>query len=135
MQINPYVIFDGQCRDAFTFYEKCLGGTLQLSPYGDMPQPDGQGPQQPPDRIMHAQLEAQGAVLMGSDGPGGDGAKDAVWVSISVDAADEADRIFTDLSDGGLVVMPIGETFWALRFGMLKDRFGVSWMVNCPRPQ
>ena len=103
MQINPYLIFDGTCRDAFTTYEKILGGTVQLMTYGETPA--GGGPPQPPENIMHAHLEAHGAVLMGSDGP------------------------------GGTVVMPIAETFWALRFAMLKDRFGVSWMVNCSKPR
>jgi PhnB protein len=133
MQINPYVIFDGQCREAFTTYEKCLGGTAQLMTYGDSPQMDG--PPQPADHIMHAHLEAHGAVLMGSDGPGGDGPKESVWVSLTVEAVDEAERIFGELGNGGHIVMPIGETFWAQRFGMLKDRFGVSWMVNCSKPQ
>lgn len=133
MQINPYLIFDGTCRDAFTTYEKILGGTAQLMTYGDAPKMDG--PQQPADHIMHAYLDAHGAVLMGSDGPGGDGAKDAVWVSLSIDAIEEAERVYKELLDGGTVVMPIGETFWALRFAMLKDRFGVSWMINCSRPQ
>lgn len=130
MQIEPYVIFDGQCREAFTHYATCLGGRVDFHAYGDMP-PGGDGPAQPPDRIMHARLEAAGAVLLGSDGPGGDGPKDAVWVSVGVADPAEADRIFAALSTGGHIVMPIGETFWAQRFGMLKDRFGVSWMVNC----
>ena len=132
MQINPYLIFDGTCREAFTAYEKVLGGKAHLMPYGDAP-PSG-GPAQPADHIMHAHLDAAGAVLMGSDGPRGDGAKDAVFVSISVDDTAEAERIFRELAEGGTVVMPIGETFWAARFGMLKDRFGVSWMVNCSTP-
>ncbi len=132
MQISPYVIFDGQCRDAFSTYEKVLGGTVQLHTYGNAPA--GDGPPQPADNIMHARLEAHGAVLMGSDGPGGDGAKDAVWVSLSIEAVEEAERVFQELAEGGTVVLPIGETFWALRFGMLKDRFGVSWMVNCEKP-
>lgn len=132
MQINPYVIFDGQCREAFTAYEKCLGGKARLMTYGDAP--PSEGPAQPPERIMHAHLEAHGAQLMGSDGPGGDSAKDSVWVSLSVEDVAEAERVFRELAEGGSVVMPIAETFWALRFGMLKDRFGVSWMVNCSRP-
>lgn len=130
MEINPYVIFNGQCREAFTAYERCLGGTVQLMPYGDMP-PGGRGPQQPADWIMHARLEAHGAVLMGSDGPGGDTPRKSVWISLTVKTTDEAERVFRELADGGAVEMPIGETFWALRFGMLTDRFGVSWMVNC----
>lgn len=132
MQINPYVIFDGKCREAFTAYGKVLGSTARLVTYGETPA--GGGPPQPADHIMHAYLEAGGAVLMGSDGPGGDGPKDSVWVSINVDAPADADRIFGELAEGGTVVMPIAETFWALRFGMLKDRFGVSWMVNCSKP-
>ena len=133
MQINPYLIFDGTCRDAFTTYEKILGGTVQLMTYADTPA--GDGLPQPPENIMHAYLEAHGAVLMGSDGPGGDGAKDAVWVSLSVESVEEAERVFKELAEGGTVVMPIAETFWALRFAMLKDRFGVSWMVNCSKPR
>ena len=133
MQINPYLIFDGQCREAFTTYATCLGGEVQLMTYADAPATGG--PPQPADHIMHAHLEAHGAVLMGSDGPGGDVAKESVWVSLSVDAVEEAERIFHELAQGGQVVMPIGETFWALRFGMLKDRFGVSWMVNCSKPR
>ena len=66
---------------------------------------------------------------------GGDGAKDAVWVSLSVESVEEAERVFKELAEGGTVVMPIAETFWALRFAMLKDRFGVSWMVNCSKPR
>ena len=137
MQINPYLIFNGTCRDAFQTYAKVLGGTLQVHTYGDIPPGAGQddGPKQPPDNVMHAQLEAHGAVLMGSDGPEGDGPKDAVWVSLSITAVEEAERVFNELTEGGTVVMPIGETFWAQRFGMLKDRFGVSWMVNCEKPR
>lgn len=131
MQINPYLIFAGNCRDAFTTYEKVLGGTAQLMPYGDAPPADG--PPQPPDHIMHARLEAHGGVLMGSDGPGGEAPKDSVWVSLGIDSVDEAERVFQELAHGGQIVMPIGETFWARRFGMLKDRFGVSWMVNCSK--
>lgn len=132
MQINPYLIFDGQCRDAFTAYEQCLGGKAHLVSYGEAPPSDG--PSQAPDRIMHAHLETHGAALMGSDGPGGAAPKDSVWVSLSVDEVGEAERIFNELASGGSVVMPIGETFWAQRFGMLKDRFGVAWMINCSRP-
>ena len=84
---------------------------------------------------MHARLEAHGAVLMGSDGPGGDAGKDIVWVSLTVGRRGGGRAHLRALAEGGHVVMPIGETFWALRFGMLKDRFGVSWMVNCSRPQ
>ena len=133
MQINPYVIFDGQCREAFSTYAQCLGGTVSFSTYGEMPG-GVQQPGQSPDRIMHARLEAHGAVLLGSDGPGGEAAKDAVWVSLTLHDTAEAERIYAALTEGGQAVMPLAETFWAPRFGMLKDRFGVSWMINCERP-
>ena len=96
--------------------------------YGEAP--PAEGPAQPPDHVMHARLEAHGAVLMASDGPGGDAGKDNVWVSLTLDDVAEAERVFGALAEGGQVVMPIGETFWALRFGMLKDRFGVRGCVN-----
>jgi PhnB protein len=133
MEISPYVMFGGQCREAFTAYQQVLGGTLQVMTYGEGPPVDG--PAQPPDHVMHARLEAHGAVLMASDGPGGDAGKDNVWVSLTVGEVDEAERIFEALAERGQIVMPIGETFWALRFGMLKDRFGVSWMINCSQPR
>ncbi|WP_396625921.1 VOC family protein [Luteitalea sp.] len=132
MQINPYVIFNGQCREAFSTYAQCLGGDVTFSTYGEMPG-GVQQPGQSPDHIMHARLEAHGAVLLGSDGPGGDGPKDAVWVSVTLHDTGEAERIFAALAEGGHVVMPLAETFWAPRFGMLKDRFGLSWMINCER--
>lgn len=134
MQINPYVIFDGQCREAFDAYAACLGGQVSYRTYGEMPAGDG-GSQQPPDHIMHARLEAHGAVLMGSDGPGGHAAKSGIWISLDIADPAEADRTFGALATDGRVVMPIGETFWARRFGMLTDRFGVSWMINCDKGQ
>jgi PhnB protein len=133
MEISPYVMFAVQFSEAFTTYQKILGGALQVMTYGDAPA--SQGPPQPPDHVMHARLEAPGAVLMASDGPGGDAGKDNVWISLTLDDVAEAERVYGALAEGGNVVMPIGETFWALRFGMLKDRFGVSWMVNCSKPR
>jgi PhnB protein len=93
--------------------------------------------QMPPemrDKVMHVSLEAKGATLMGSDAPP-DRFKPAQGfaVSVNVDTADEAERIFAALSEGATVGMPIQETFWATRFGMLVDRFGTPWMVNCEK--
>jgi PhnB protein len=137
MQVNPYLMFAGQCEEAFTFYAKCLGGKIEamLAHEGT---PAEQGV--PPDwrkKILHARLNlGDGAVLMASDSPPGRQSKpQGFCVSIQVKQAAEAERIFHALAENGTITMPIGETFFAVRFGMLVDRFGIPWMVNCPRPQ
>lgn len=140
MRLNPYLIFDGQCEAAFKFYQQHLGGTLQAmirfadAPKGDDGQPGcGPMPANFMDRIMHACLVIDGQMLMASDtGPQFpyDGIK-GCSVSLNVDSIAEAERIFAALSDNGTVQMPLGTTFWAARFGMCTDRFGVPWMINC----
>ena len=136
MQITPYLNFDGQCRAAFQFYERCLGGQIpMMMTYGESPMA-AQTPAEQRDRIMHTRLQVGDAMLMGSDMPPepcGEGMKGS-QVTIGVDNPAEAERIFNALSEGGTVRMPIQETFWAVRFGMLVDKFGISWMVNCERP-
>ena len=136
MQWNPHLAFDGRCKEAFEFYEKCLGGKIvAMIGYGDTPAKE----HMPPDtgaRIMHARLVLGDQVLMGCDAHPEvpyDGIR-GNDVAVHVGAADEAERLFAALSEGGTVQMPIGETFWAVRFGMLTDRFGVPWMINCEKP-
>ena len=135
MKINTYLGFDGNCAEAFRFYERVLGGSIDMMmTYGESPEADRVGPDQR-DRIMHAHMSVNGQSLMGGDAPAGMHSKPAGFcVSINVDAETEAERVFADLSQGGQVQMPIGETFWAKRFGMCIDRFGTPWMVNCPKP-
>jgi PhnB protein len=132
MQIRPYLSFNGQCAEAFGFYQQVLGGTLELVRVSDTPMAADVPPGFDSDSIMHACLTIGDALLMASDAPsdmyepaGG------TSVSIHVDRTDEAERIFRELAEGGKVTMPIAETFWSPRFGMLVDRFGVPWMVNC----
>jgi PhnB protein len=135
LQWNPYLAFDGQCEAAFQFYARCLGGEIvALVPYSEappeMPMPPGHG-----SRIMHARLIAQGQVLMGADcfpGQPHEGMK-GCSVAVQVGTPDEAERLFTALAEGGTVTMPLEATFWAVRFGMLTDRFGVPWMINCEK--
>lgn len=140
MRLNPYLIFDGQCETAFNFYQRCLGGTLEAmlrfadAPAGGDADP-GCGPVPPEfgDRIMHACLIVDGQRLMASDTAPPfpyEGIK-GCSVSLNVDSIAEAERIFAALSDNGTVQMPLGTTFWAARFGMCTDRFGVPWMINC----
>lgn len=132
MQMNPYLNFNGQCEAAFKFYEQCLRGKIvAMHTYGEMPAPE-QMPAESRQQIMHARLVVGDAVLMGSDCPPGHYHESkGMSVSLQIDSPAEAERIFHALADGGSVQMPMEETFWALRFGMLIDRFGTPWMINC----
>ncbi len=134
--INPYLAFNGDCRQAFEFYAKVLGGKIvMMMTYGDMPA--GSGPPPSPatkNRIMHARMMLGDLPLMGGDAPPDHTHKvQGYSVSIGVGEPKEADRIFKALSEGGTIMMPIAETFWAHRFGMLTDRYGTPWMVNCEK--
>ncbi|HKT12021.1 MAG TPA: VOC family protein [Terriglobia bacterium] len=135
MQINPYLLFTGQCEEAFKFYEKLLGGKIAFAmTHADAPGDAHVAPEWR-DKIMHIRMTTPGGVLMGSDAPPGRQAKPQGFsVSVSVDDPAEADCIFNALADGAKAVsMPIQETFWARRFGMVTDRFGIPWMVNCEK--
>jgi PhnB protein len=131
----PYLAFDGECEAAFKFYAEALKGEIvAMMRMADAPREVPRTPETE-NRVMHARLRLGDAVIMGGDAPPGRGARPhGFCVALQVDAPDEADRAFAALSDGGAVTMPIGPTFWAARFGMLTDRFGVPWMVNCERP-
>lgn len=131
MQVQPYLLFNGNCREAFETYHRILGGEMQaMLTQGDAPM-DGEVAENMKDKIMHACLVIDGDMLMASDVPpeyekplGG------FSVSLQVDSAEEAERIFNALAEGGTVTMPLGQTFWAESFGMLVDRFDVPWIVN-----
>jgi PhnB protein len=132
MQLVPYLNFDGQCAEAFRLYERVLGGKIEsMLTHGASPIA-GEVPSQWHDRIMHARLVLGNQVLMGSDSPPEHYVKpEGVYVSLQVDAPADAERIFRALAEKGKVTMPLEKTFWAARFGMLVDRFGIPWMVNC----
>ncbi|CAN7231845.1 VOC family protein [Pseudoxanthomonas sp. LjRoot168] len=135
MNVNPYLILNGTCEAAFTFYAQATGGTL-----GPMMRFDGaEGCENMPaehrQKIMHTNITFGQTVLMGSDNHP-DYPCEAIKgfsVSLSVDSIADAERIFAALSDGGQVNMPLAQTFWAVRFGMLVDKFGVPWMINCEK--
>jgi len=135
--MNPYLTFNGNCEAAFKFYQNKLGAELEfMMPFEGSPMAE-QVPVDYRNKVLHASLSLNGNVLMGSDGmPGqcGDGMK-GFSLSLSVTDAAEAERLFTALSEGGKVTMPLSQTFWALRFGMVTDQFGVPWMVNCEAPK
>jgi PhnB protein len=132
MQFVPYLNFNGRCKEAFEFYEKTLGGRIEAmfthreTPASAFVSAECQ------DLIMHARLSVGNAVLMGSDSPPEIfQAMQGMSVSLHLPDTAEAERIFAALEEGGSVMMPIQETFWAARFGMVTDRFGTPWMINC----
>jgi len=132
MQLNPYLIFNGQCEAAFKFYEQCLGGNLQtIMTWGDSPMAD-QVPSEWRDKIIHTTLIVGEAALLGSDAPPDRyEAPKGMGVTIQLKDPAEGQRIFDALAEKGTVQMPFQKTFWAAGFGMCLDRFGIPWMVNC----
>jgi PhnB protein len=136
MTINTYLHFKDNCEQALNFYAKALGMKLVfLMRYSDAPKSEQCSPQLS-DKIMHGRLVAGENVIMASDCPPDRYHPQAGFsISINTDTPEEADRYFNALSEKANIIMPIGETFWARRFGMLIDQFGVSWMVNCEKQQ
>ena len=136
MKIDPYLIYDGQCEAAFQFYARVLRGEIMMMQrFADSPGCED-FPASHRNLIMHARLTIGDQVLMASDNNPAfpyEGIK-GCSVSINVDSPEQAQEVFDGLADGGNVQMPLQETFWAQRFGMLTDRFGVPWMVNCAKP-
>ena len=133
MKMNTYVNFAGTCAEAFRYYEKHLGGKI------GMMMTHGQAPDQSPvnlewkNSVLHARISLGGTELMAADIPGAQPMRSA-YLTLGVDSDIEAERIFSSLSDGGQVLMPMEETFFASRFGQVRDRFGINWMILHERP-
>jgi PhnB protein len=134
MQVNPYLNFNGQCAEAFRFYDQVLGGKVLFTMrFGESPMAGQVLPEQR-DWVIHASMNIGGEVVMGSDAPPEHFERPQGFsMSLTIDEPAEAERLFHALADGGTVRMPMQETFWAARFGMLVDRFGTPWMINCER--
>ena len=129
--VVPYLLFNGNAKEAFDFYANALGGTIVMSTtFAEAP--PGACPPGHDDLIMHAVLQAGGLTLMCSDCPPEKACTPGDNVSLSMNFTDSAemDKTFAALSQGGTVTMELQDTFWGARFGMLKDKFGVSWMFN-----
>ena len=131
MELNPYLNFSGNCEEAFDFYAKTLGGKILFKmTHGESP--EGHKFPEYRDKIMHATLQIGNQRIMGSDAPPQYYTKpQGLYVSINVPDVEESERIYNALAENASVQMPLGKTFWAERFGMLTDRFGVPWMINC----
>ena len=139
--INAYLTFDGTCEEAFNFYKSVFGGDFPMvGKFGDMPPQEGMPPisDEVKNRIMHMSLPISAeTVLMGSDTMPGIHDHQVghnISLSINTDSREEADLIFTGLSAGGKVSMPLADTFWGAYFGMWTDKFGINWMVNYDDP-
>ena len=132
MQINPYLSFKGDCEAAFRFYEQCLGARLgAIFRYGGTPLA-GDVPAGWSDKIMHGNLIFGDQVLMGGDvAPDRYQEPKGFSLSIQMTSTTDAERIFQELARDGTVVVPLEKTFWAARFGMVVDRFGIPWLINC----
>jgi PhnB protein len=132
MQINAHLNFDGTCEAAFRFYERCFGGKdLFIMKYGGSPMADQVGPDWQ-DKVVHARLMIGNTAVMGADAPASYYRQpQGLSITVGVETAAEAEHIFAALAEGGTVTMPLQQTFWAVRFGMVTDRFGIPWMVNC----
>ena len=137
MQLTTYLNFGGNCEEAFTFYEQHLGGKVNfLMRHGEMP---GSGGEVKPDwreKVLHAQMSLGGTTLLGADvDPGRFQPMRSAYLTLTLQSTPEADRVYGLLSEGGEVFMPIAESFFAHRFAMLRDRFGVNWMLLHPKEQ
>ena len=131
---RPFVFYGGNCREAFSRYQEILGGDLFLLRLADAPSDEPVPPEQA-DLIIHAALTTDGAYVMGSDDPTGEFTRiQGMCLSVSVDDAYEARRVFDALAEGGQVTAPLTETFFSPAFGMCVDRFGVPWMIVAASP-
>jgi len=135
MQLEPYLFFGGKCEEALDFYKEIFGGTIEgLSRWSEMP-PNSGGPEVTPEtanRVMHATFRSPSVSFMASDSsPDKTYGEGPISLSLGTTDLAEAERVFSGLAAGGNVEMPMTDTFWGARFGMLTDKYGIDWMVNC----
>ena len=129
--IQPYLTFNGNCEEAMNFYKSCIGGELNIMRFGDAP--SGETGNDDKNLVMHSTLSADGAVIMASDGgsqhtvtPG-----TMITINLNFDSKEEETAVFNKLAAGGNITMSLNDTFWGAHFGMLTDKFGIQWMLNC----
>jgi PhnB protein len=130
MKLNPYIIFSGNAKEVIAFYADALQATITvMSTYGESPEKCDDDWK---DKIIHGRLEFDGNLLMISDGFKGYDAPTPsnIQLSIEVESVEKLNTVFEKLSAGGKIKMPLQDTFWGARFGMLEDKFGVQWMLN-----
>ena len=132
--VHPYIAYKGNCREAIDFYKGALGAhVLFVQTVGESPMPE----MGPADNIMHCSLKIGDSTIMMCDDPrpGDASGSGNISLAISVSGAEQARRLFGNLAGGGAVIMPLEKTYWAELFGMVTDKYGVKWMVNCEAPK
>ena len=136
MKLHTYLNHGGNCEEAFRFYEQHLGAKIfMIMRHGELPDPSSVAPDWK-NAILHARIRLGDTILMGADiPPERFQPMRSAYLSLTVESSEEAERIYTLLTDGGQIFMPMQETFFAFRFGMLRDKFGTSWMILHERPQ
>ena len=133
MRMNAYVNFAGSCAEAFRYYEKHLGAKIgMMMTHAQSPEQGRVNPEWK-DAILHARISIGDTELMAADIPNAEPMRSA-YLTLGMDSDTDAERVFSALSDGGQVLMPIQETFFASRFGQVRDRFGINWMILHERP-
>lgn len=136
MLLNPYLNFPGTCEEAFQFYRQCLGGEMLLTRRHEGTPVEDEAPAEWRHKILHMRMRIGDVLLMGGDELPEDYEPPRGFnVTLGIDDAAEAERIFAELAKDGTIRLPLQETFWATRFGMLTDRFGIPWMINCERTE
>lgn len=135
-QINAYLNFDNQCKEAMTFYKECLGGDLAMQTIGDSPM-GAACPEAMKGQILHATLHNNGIVLMGSDmkGPDGFAQGNSMSLALNCSSEEEINKFYSSLSTGGKIMEPLKEQFWGALFAAFTDKFGVRWMLNFDKKQ
>jgi len=134
MRLDVYLNYPGNCRDAFRFYEQHLGAKIRmLMTHGEGPNAANLSPEQR-NQVLHARLELADTVVMGADIPNSEPMRSA-YLTLTTDTAEEAERVYALLSDGGQIFMKMEKTFFANRFAMLRDKFGTSWMLLHETPR
>jgi PhnB protein len=132
MKMNAYINFPGSCAEAFHYYEKHLGAKVGMM-MTHAEAPDSRLSPEWRDKVLHARISIGSTEMMAADIPSAEPMRSA-YLTLSVDSDTEAERIYAALSDGGKPLMPIAETFFASRFGQVRDRFGINWMILHERP-
>ena len=130
MPVTPYLFFDGRCEEAIDFYKKALGAEVEaIMQFKDAP-PDMQGNMPNKDKVMHSAFKVGDTTIMATDGQcSGKAEFSGITLTITANSDAEAEKLFNALAQGGKINMPMSETFFATRFGMVADKFGVGWMV------
>jgi PhnB protein len=132
MQVNPYLHYNGNCEEAFRFYEKAIGAKIEVIMHVEGSPAAEQMPPEMAKKVLHAQMTIDGEVVMASDAPPAHFEKmQGFSVCLQIEEPTQGAKVFAALSDGGEIRMPFGATFWSKGFGMCVDKFGVPWMVNC----